>query len=70
MIVPHFNRSVGHEVDKKAIKKKIQHGIFGLVKITKEGKQYYVKEASKRGHDFDEREGLVVKDVDNALRDV
>ena len=61
---------LGHEFDKKLFKKRVQHGIFGLIKINKDGSMYFIKEASKQGHVFDEREGLRVKDVEKALDDV
>lgn len=62
-----FSIQAGHDVDRKLIKRKIQHGVFGLIKGA-EGA--YLKEASKEGHVYDEEEGLVVKDVDLALRDI
>lgn len=62
--------NVGHEFDKKQLKKKIQHGVFGLVKVNKQGSMFFIKEASKQGHTYDEREGLRVKDIDKALDEI
>jgi hypothetical protein len=45
--------------------------VFGLIKIDhKNGGRYYIKEASKQGHEYDPKEGLIVKDVDAALVDI
>ena len=62
-----FGIHAGHNLDKRTLRKKIQHGVFGLIRSPAGN---YIKEASKQGHEYDDKAGLRVGEIEGVLHDL